>query len=387
MGDHDATPTCLSAEPHGPEVIRDFLAHYFGCIEIHERPNFLSRSRNKHFWDKEVQLEIQKLEQQDGNDETIQDFRDRAEKNVEKKIRSHAISFEAQYRRTDTLRKALKGVKCAHKKGGSDQSDGDDHEVCNLVLCLEESHEAWRADLKTIRGMKRIRKWKEDNGRPTDASFAGSHDKDIGRHEVREVIKKENPERTFSSDVEEYDLKRDINGYVIQWDILKPQQKRPGGDNSRQHSTLAGRTPARPGTLSRKSTPGISRTTAEETTEDIHPQQQPSTTSDDRRPSLGVQMPSFSSQISKSFFKVFSNDERYLKPVEEKDYRFKGHFPDQRLSLQFLLGKDPGDTDIGGTTDQGDDVVLNKDLHSDRVRYIHIPHNNMAVSIHLLSRL
>ncbi|KAF3811907.1 hypothetical protein GCG54_00003656 [Colletotrichum gloeosporioides] len=382
MGDHDTTPTCLSAEPHGPEVIRDILAHYFGCIEIHERPNFLSRSGNKSYWDKEVQLEIQKLNQQDGNDERKQDFRDRAEENVKKKIRSHAISIEAQYKRTDTLRRALEGVKCPHER------DGGHSEDCNLVKCLAASFDKWRGDKTTKKGIRDIREWKRTNNRPTDTFTPDPRTVDLGRCEVLDLIgSSENTGESSDDEAKKYDLERDINGYIMEWDICNPERKGTEGNDSGQLSASASFNRPSPG-LRRQSTPAISRTTTEQLTEDIQPQREFDQREEFRRPSLGVPKDSYMSHASKSFYKSLSADERYLKPTDRKDdYRFKGKFPDQRLSLRFLLGKNFGKPESNGPeeADEGEEsgdesIVLNKNGHPDRVRYIHIPHNNMADS-------
>ncbi|KAI8226735.1 hypothetical protein K4K54_003586 [Colletotrichum sp. SAR 10_86] len=381
MGDHDTTPTCLSAEPHGPEVIRDILAHYFGCIEIHERPNFLSRSGNKSYWDKEVQLEIQKLNQQDGNDETKQDFRDRAEENVKKKIRSHAISIEAQYKRTDTLRRALEGVKCPHER------DGGHSEDCNLVKCLAASFDKWRGDKTTKKGIRDIREWKRTNNRPTDTFTPDPRTVDLGRCEVLDLIgSNENTGETSDDEAKKYDLERDINGYIMEWDICNPERKGTEGNDPGQLSASTSFNRPSPG-LRRQSTPAISRTTTEQLTEDIQPQREFDQREEFRRPSLGVPKDSYMSHASKSFYKSLSADERYLKPTDRKDdYRFKGKFPDQRLSLRFLLGKNFGkpESNSAEEADEGEEsgdesIVLNKNGHPDRVRYIHIPHNNMAV--------
>ncbi|KAF4911836.1 hypothetical protein CGCVW01_v011308 [Colletotrichum viniferum] len=380
MGDHDTTPTCLSAEPHGPEVIRDILAHYFGCIEIHERPNFLSRSGNKSYWDKEVQLEIQKLNQQDGNHETKQDFGDRAEDNVKKKIRSHAISIEAQYKRTDTLRRALEDVKCPYKM------DRGHSEECNLVKCLASSFHNWRDDETTKQGIREIREWKRTNNRPTDIFTPDPRIVDLGRCEVLDLIgKNENTGESSDEEAKKYDLERDINGYIMEWDICNPERKETEGNDPGQLSASASFNRPSPG-LRRQSTPAISRTTTEQLTEDIQPQRDFDQREESQRPSLGVPKDSYMSHASKSFYKSLSADERYLKPTDRKDdYRFKGKFPDQRLSLRFLLGKSFGKAESNGPeqADEGEEsgdesIVLNKNGHPDRVRYIHIPHNNMA---------
>ncbi|KAI8290087.1 hypothetical protein K4K60_006834 [Colletotrichum sp. SAR11_57] len=74
------------------------------------------------------------------------------------------------------------------------------------------------------------------------------------------------------------------------------------------------------------------------------------------------------SHASKSFYKSNSPDERYLTPTDRKgDYRFKGKFPDQRLSLRFLLGRHFGkrnsnDLEEADEGEESDDesIVLNK---------------------------
>ena len=59
-------------------------------------------------------------------------------------------------------------------------------------------------------------------------------------------------------------------------------------------------------------------------------------------------------------------------PVSESpnDLRFKGKFPDQRIALTYLLKNDPA----------SGDSILSKDRDPGRIRYFHVPSNNMAVS-------
>jgi hypothetical protein len=75
-------------------------------------------------------------------------------------------------------------------------------------------------------------------------------------------------------------------------------------------------------------------------------------------------------------------DMRYrpLIPFEETsdDFRFKGKFPNQRVSLGLLLGATNDDEHIGWSDNLSKTACDRKD--PTRVRYIHIPANNMEVS-------
>lgn len=53
MGDHDITPTCLSAEEHGEDGVSDKILHYLGCLEFSEREQYF------HELDKEDQTQIE----------------------------------------------------------------------------------------------------------------------------------------------------------------------------------------------------------------------------------------------------------------------------------------------------------------------------------------
>lgn len=85
MEDRGTNPTCLSEEYHGAEVIRNFSTHYFGCIKISERPQFLDRSNP--LWDEELRLEMRRLRHRYGErEDEINSFEETAEKNNTRKI-------------------------------------------------------------------------------------------------------------------------------------------------------------------------------------------------------------------------------------------------------------------------------------------------------------
>lgn len=322
MEDCDIRPKCPSAQPHGARIIQDFSAHYFGCIEIFERPHFFNQSNT--LWVEELGLEEKRLRRQDGSDwDENKNYRLAAEENIVKKIRSVAESIESQYQRIETLRKAIKDSRCAHLTERELSNFGGDPPDCNQVNCLERSYANWKKSEEFEDGMKIIRQWKNQRGKRVDTELTDNDDtrRDVmepGRIAARKIMQ-HTREDAFKGDrePERYDLEKDISGHIIQWKILGGE-----GENDVRYES-----------------------------------QQPI----ESQPTSG--------------FKCSSGRELYLKPIEEDvttDNRFKGKFPDQRLSLQHLLEDDP-------SLPKQHDVIMDKDRHVDRLRYIHIPHNNMAV--------
>ncbi|KAF4811532.1 hypothetical protein CGCSCA5_v009772 [Colletotrichum siamense] len=372
MGDGGAKPTCLSAQHHGAEVIRDFPAHYFGCIEISERPQFLNRSNP--LWDEELRLQEEKLRQQNGKKgDEVKDFTGDAEKNIEKKIRGLAVSIESQYKRTDILRKAISDVGCTHLiKSELAEFPDERPPDCNLVDCLVDSHTRWKETKEFMDGIEKIRQWKKQRGRQVDSTPADvanvQHDAmDPGRVAVRRIIQ-QTREDAFEEETQpgKYELERDINGYVIQWDIVGRKGLRNNESKSGHQSTNSD------ASLPKKPTQQV-------LTPQIEVMEHHGATQTIPNESLRVSEEPGGWRANMvrphraSFYKSSSRDEKYLKPAEEnttEDYRFKGHFPGQRLSLQYLLEEKP-------SLPKTDDVVLCRNRHPDRVRYIHIPHNNM----------
>ncbi|KAH0429703.1 ankyrin repeat protein [Colletotrichum camelliae] len=297
MRDRGPKPTCLSTQHHGAEVIRDFPAHYFGCIEISERPHFLGRSNP--LWDEELKLQEETLRQQNGGKESkIEDFKEAAEKAITKKILSLAVSIDWESFQIGTWIQGVQPCEASSKK-------------------LEKN--------------------------------AFNEDKETG----------------------EYELEKDINSYVIQWDIVGREIERDDRSDSNHQSTSSN--DSRPKSPLRQiSTLKVLKSDfmeGNEAAENIHLLQDGQR---GRRPNLAPSQPS---NVSRSSF--YKSSEDYLKPVEEDitvDYRFKGHFPDQRLSLEYLL-EEKSCLPMTG------DVILNKERSKDRVRYFHIPYNNMDRAI------
>lgn len=112
MGDHDMTPTCLSAEEHEPQ---DPRLHYLGCLQFFEREDY------------------------------INGLRDEQRKQVESELRR--IAF---------LRDVLK-------------KDAVD---CRLVENLEDSMEKWRRGrlYTSDNGIEAVRTWRRDKSLPNGTS-------------------------------------------------------------------------------------------------------------------------------------------------------------------------------------------------------------------------
>lgn len=60
MGDHDITPTCLSAEEHKDDEVRDMILHYLGCLEFCEREQYFERLDEEH--QKQVESELRRIQ-------------------------------------------------------------------------------------------------------------------------------------------------------------------------------------------------------------------------------------------------------------------------------------------------------------------------------------
>ncbi|KAI3542651.1 hypothetical protein CSPX01_06856 [Colletotrichum filicis] len=404
MGDHGSSPTCLSAEPHGPAegshgTIRDHAAHYFGCIEIADRVNYLSREKNSDLWDHEIQIEAERLQQRKptiSEDERLKT----AKEKVEARIKSLAVSIEAQYKRTDILRKALSEVRCPQCKDEPPNKDVEDpanqHPQCDLVHLVSHSHEEWKNSDSYKKGIEIIQDWKrhktssaqssdvEDEHVTNSPSLLSNGQLRLApeREEARKIIRDGHTDVDYAFEEDEdtpsYELERDMNGYLIQWKILKPGESLKKLDShtpinispTSVNFTPPSQLPSLPPSPRRAPRPRAARAPSETTVQfeatDHKPKERPTGPSRLRSGTLQ----------SASYLEPYTEQERYLEPLTENltDYRFKGKFPDQRLTLQNLLDPAP-------ERPEPQDVILSRDRpnKAGRVRYFHIPHNNMQV--------
>lgn len=159
--------TCLSTEDHDHNI-RDWVSHYFGCIQICERSNFFDGKN--HFW--------KSLEQHPdfaGKGEAksrVNELRMKSEKTV----KDHS-------NRTRLLVQEIASKPAA--KGGKEGKGG------NLVAFVAESREAWRKSPMYLEGISQVEAWSN-------------------RPKVVETLPKEMRQPPYS-------LEEDVNAYIIQY--------------------------------------------------------------------------------------------------------------------------------------------------------------------------
>jgi hypothetical protein len=291
---------------------------------------------------------------------------------VNKNIQALAVSIEAQYKRTAVLRQSLSkenpdpyegdssqseanatenpsgssgGPTPANPQGQSrenrpDQSEGsqgpptvDVLQAKSFVGYVTKSLEEWRSSDEYKTGIDVVRTWRKKMGLSVSGNSPGSLvPEEAGRIKVREIVGAlRGDESIKKEEITGYRLDRDVNAYLIQYTRL---------------SQSAG-----------------------------------ATTKDEKNDS---------SSDPKMRDSPMSPYEESL----EDDARFKGKFPDQRISMNLLLRSAHADPDkyrLEIPRHQGADQsgtrrelnVLSQDLcdknDPTRMRYFHIPANNMEV--------
>ncbi|KAK0613539.1 hypothetical protein B0T14DRAFT_499008 [Immersiella caudata] len=372
--DDDGNSTCLSALPHNPDPDRDSMfQHFLGCLEFHKRSWFLDYQENP-FWQAQVR-ELVELERskrkatKQGFDE--QRVEKEAEDRVRKTIQALAISIEAQYKRTAVLRHALskRSFTSQPEPAVQSQSGGnppqqpqeaprdqfqarsdpagqpssntgirlaDVPELRSLVWYINKSRDEWRESTKYYKdGIEKVRDWRKSQKPPLPVdrdqkSFDGTTGplvvEEPGRKKVREIVGELRGEESITKEkISDYSLERDVNAYLIQY-TRKP--KAAAIDDA-------------------------------------------SATGHDSSDTKMLHLPA--------------------RPHEEKleDVRFKGKFPDQRVSVDLLLRSAHTETseynsDIpqkGPVSNGTHGNILSKDdcdkKDPTRMRYLHIPANNM----------
>jgi len=337
--DDDGTITCLSALPHDPDADRDSLfQHFLGCLEFSERAEFLNEG-NK-FWTQQIKDEVSKLRlTKPAADE--QALQREANDSVKKTIQALAVSIEAQYKRTEVLRRALaKEVPLEQPDNPRGQLGGqtvDPNKSAvpksrSLVDYVNESRKRWRASGEYVSGIEMVQEWKSKaagaknaEAKPTGMALEKSETKESGRDQVQQKVK--DVRGRVNEEIADYDLQRDVNAYLIQY--------------------------------TRRAKPTMETANAQQ---NVDP------------PSLDPKM-----------------QELPVVPVEEslKDPRFKGKFPDQRLSVDLLLksanakGSEYDEFKLSGHSEAEWKILSKSNCDGKdpaRMRYLHIPANNMEVS-------
>lgn len=314
---YDEPNTCLSAEPH-EKAIDDPVQHYFGCIEICQRPQFFADSNN-HVWKHEREVERKKLILAMGSNRgrvSATDLHEQLEKKMKERMIEVAIAIEARYKRAEVVREAI------HK---APMSSGQPI----LIHQVEKSRVKWMTSEKFIEGVQAVRAWrkgKQGGDKPIDTVSEGEYTistrTETGREEVRSFIRQHHTrDHDDATQTEsEYSIERDTHAYLIQFTVQPAQS------------------------------------------------------------------------TSSSASDATSTAKQFLKPVDDEltGVRVKGTFPDQRISMSRLLndGKGLGKEECDPA---GDWNILRRDKEKPaekprRIRYLHIPANNMAVRSPLISK-
>ncbi|KAK1773784.1 hypothetical protein QBC45DRAFT_455261 [Copromyces sp. CBS 386.78] len=229
---YEEPKTCLSAEPHEHSV-DDAVQHYFGCIEICQRPNFFDPKTN-NVWINEREVERKKLAlamsgaQQDPS---ADDLTTKLEMKMKERMISVAIAIEAQYKRAEVLRRAI--MKAPISSGQP-----------ALLSNVEQSRRKWLGSQKFKEGVQAVRTWRKGSqgGRKTtdpvpegEYTVPDSSRAEIGRLEVQSFIKKHRTNANSASDHGElnYSIERDVHAYLMQFDVQEAEPTAlPGSDPS-----------------------------------------------------------------------------------------------------------------------------------------------------------
>jgi len=318
-------PGCISADPH-LENIDNPMQHYFGCIEISERQAFLEKTHDA--WKQERKVELQRIK---ATLESKGDVRDAEEaaKRADKKRGSTAVSILAQYKRIGVLREALRSgtnPMVASRGTHSTSNLPEKPSGKSVVTDIEESGRAWREGERKYRD--RIREWRKKHRDPKYETSGKGHllgsqsGSSVELEAVRKVVEEVRgvtlaPEDRIGTDVSVPQPKYDVERDVNSYLIQYTQ--------------------------------GSAATSVDPTSP------------------------------SSSTYGFPFNGENFLHFFEEdvKDQRFKGRFPDQRVALNILLegakgGGDPDDNILSKIRCEREDPS--------RIRYFHMPANNMEVS-------
>lgn len=171
--------SCLNTQPHH-DIIEDHLLHFLGCIEFHERYDFLN-SDDYPVWTSERQYLQQKKfksEQQ-------------AKTQAREQRKRWKLDCESELRRISFLRSRL-------------ESDDDDK---HFVKCIEESQRYWKGSAMYKTGIESVKRWK---------------DRPRGHNIRRPEFGKANLHQ------EGYRLERDVNVPIIEFENGEPKQVEDG---------------------------------------------------------------------------------------------------------------------------------------------------------------
>ncbi|CCC14530.1 unnamed protein product [Sordaria macrospora k-hell] len=224
--------TCLSAEPH-EQAVDDAVQHYFGCIEVCQRPNFFDPQTN-HVWINEREVARKKLvlamsgAQQDPS---ADDLETKLEMEMKERMVSVAIAIEGRYKRAEVLRRAIMKAQISSGQPA-------------LLSNVEQSRYKWLSSRTFKDGIQAVRVWRKSSqgGRKTtdpvpkgEYTVPNSSRTEIGRSEVQSFIKKHrtNVNSARGAGESEYSIEHDVHAYLMQFDVQEAKPTAlPGSDQS-----------------------------------------------------------------------------------------------------------------------------------------------------------
>jgi len=320
----NAPPSCRSALHHGPEAIRDHVKHYFACIEISKRATFFDPE--DPIWKYELEREVKAAHALMPNVPTTDErVKSRAMERVNLMKGSLAVSIESEYERTKLLRKALMAAPdppTRQNTGSHNTAQASAPTHGHLVKCLEQSCVEWKASSRYQDGLKLVRDWKRAlSGVPTSSP--------------PNETATETPEPS-APDPLDAELER-----VQQ--VITECTGRPPPPNQQVPDYAVER--------------------------DVNAYLIQYTRN-----------PEFATLAGQGGSASYPSGGHHLMPMDEQlaDDRFKGQFPGQRLSIKALLG------DAAHPAGSVLSKIHCDDTDPSRIRYFHLPSNNMQVCAHRL---
>ena len=359
----DASPrtnnySCLWSEDHPIKSLEDVQCHIFGCVPFRERINLLRDVENPDgFWHKALELDIKQHP-----DVPWMDTKPKIENTQQRVefIRYLAVlGIKGERKRIRIIRSEL-DKSHDDKHGHSDEKKSlkglSEH---NLVKCLASSFRVWRASVEYRDGLKSVKAWRTERDKilfgeglgyeKMDSLFADvlrelkhKYLNDYVRKTKDEPLRDHGITKDSSAKAKPYDLERDIKVQILQFEPItkeRPvaQSASAGGEVDAEQSELDG------------------------------------------------------------LMRPYQEVDRLL-----HDESYKEQFPNQVISVEFLKNEfkqippnacgpgvpqgrgDPGGG--GGSGDGGGPGNCPGDGHdkSRRLRWFHIPYNNMEASIGFL---
>jgi hypothetical protein len=317
----DERLTCPSSIGHSTNVI-DHLCHYGACIDISQRASYF---KDADLWTSERDRERVKLVHERGWPHILTGMQAReVEHSFNKTMFRTALEVDRELKRIEVLRREI------------DAANPNVTKKPNIGLDLRKSMSRWRGSSEYKDNIDEVWKWRLGR-EPLDGEKRPDHnalpENRVPEEDLRRLLKALPPSdnQTLARErrqLEEqldlhcsptnntYDLEKDSKAYIIEWKYR--ELKLPG-----QYSNTPGTsTPLVPGYFP-------------------------------------IQETGSSSGYAKR-----NESEYYLEKYSERQHpSFSGSFPSQKVSMADLLTKR--------------DIVQPK---TGRVRYLHIPTNNMQVS-------